>query len=341
VSGGRTAGGVVFRGSRNIFTVRLDGTAGAIECRLKGKVLKGAEGFYNPLAPGDRVEVETDPGQPETGMIVALEKRENIFSRFNQKGNCPQLLAANVDQVLCVATRLSPPFRPRFLDRVLLQADVAGIPAIIVCNKIDLDGESGGEDRLDADERLEDFRRIGYAVIEVSAKTGQGLGLLRERLAGKRSVFTGQSGVGKSSLLNALAPGLGIKTGAVNEKYDRGNHTTTLAAMIEPSAFCPGFPASTRVIDTPGMRRFVPDRIGKEELAAQMREFAPLAGKCTYGLSCSHRSEPGCKIMEAVHAGAIHEDRYESFLRIFDELAGISPAGQGPAGRGPAGKHND
>jgi ribosome biogenesis GTPase len=105
----------------------------------------------------------------------------------------------------------------------------------------------------------------------------------------------------------------------MNEKYDRGNHTTTLASMV-PIA------AGTWLIDTPGVRRFVPDGIGPENLILNMREFAPLAGKCTFGLSCSHRSEPGCKIMEAVHAGVIHEDRYNSFLRIYDELAGNNDA---------------
>ncbi|MCL2600206.1 MAG: ribosome small subunit-dependent GTPase A [Treponema sp.] len=315
------ATGVVFQGSRNIFTVRPDGSRDKLECRLKGKILKGAEGFYNPLAPGDRVSVHTDPEQPGSGMIVALEERRNLFSRFNQKGGCSQLLAANVDQVLCITTRRSPPFRPRFLDRVLLQADIAGIHAVIVCNKTDLD-DGDCEDRMDADERLEDFRRIGYEIIEVSAKTGRGLDSLRRCLAGKRSVLMGQSGVGKSSILNALAPGLNIRTGAINGKYDRGNHTTTLASMVDLPELASGFPENTLIIDTPGMRRFVPDRIDKGELIVYMREFALIAGKCTYGLSCSHRHEPGCKIMEAVHAGVIHEDRYESFLRIFDELAG-------------------
>jgi len=314
--------GMVLCGSKNIFTIRQDGIADRLECRLKGKILKGAEGFYNPLAPGDRVRVQTDPDQPGAGMIIALEERKNMFSRFNQKGGCSQLLAANIDQVLCITTRQSPPFRPRFLDRVLLQADIAGIPAIIICNKIDLDDGCEYEDRLDADERLGDFNRIGYELIEVSAKTGQGIDLLRQCIAGKRSVLTGQSGVGKSSLLNALVPGLGIRTGAINEKYDRGNHTTTLASMIEILEF----ETETCIIDTPGIRRFVPDGIDKDELVVHLREFAPLAGKCTYGLSCSHRQEPGCKIMEAVDAGVIHEDRYESFLRIFDELAGKNNA---------------
>jgi ribosome biogenesis GTPase len=314
--------GTILSGSRNIFTVRSDegnNIAGDLECRIKGKILKGAEDLYNPLAPGDRVKVELDTGHPGKGMIIALEERKNIFSRFNQKGGAPQLLAANVDLVLCMTTRMSPPFRPRFLDRVLLQADIAGIPAFVICNKIDLDSDDCCTSSLDADERLEDFKRIGYEVIETSAATGQGLDELRRLIAGKRVVLTGQSGVGKSSLINALLPELNIKTGTINEKYDRGNHTTTLAFMVE-------IDSDTWIIDTPGIRRFVPVGIGADELVLNMREFAPLAGKCTFGLSCSHRSEPGCKIMEAVNAGAIHEDRYNSFLRIYDELAGRNHA---------------
>jgi len=297
--------GTILTGSHNIFTVRCE--SGDVECRIKGKILKGAENFYNPLAPGDIVKVDQ-------GKIIALEKRRNCFSRFNQKGGAPQLLAANVDIVLCMTTRISPPFRPRFLDRVLLQADIAGIPALIICNKIDIDSSDP-----DIDERLEDFKRIGYELIEISAATSQGLDELRQRIAGKRSVLTGQSGVGKSSLINALMPELNIKTGIINEKYDRGNHTTTLSFMVE-------IDKDMWLVDTPGIRRFVPVGIGADELVMNMREFAPLAGKCIYGLSCSHRVEPGCKIMEAVNAGVIHEDRYESFLRIHDELAGKNHA---------------
>jgi ribosome biogenesis GTPase len=330
--------GIVLRGSRNIFTIRPDGDNSALECRIKGKVLKGTEGFYNPLAPGDRVKVELDPLSPAgTGMIVSLEKRKNLFSRHNQKGAVPsrdgspsrdggiQLLAANVDLVFCMTTRFSPPFRPRFLDRVLLQADSAGIPAIIVCNKIDLDDDDNYDDSLDINERLEDFKNLGYKVIEISAKTGQGLDELRDIISGKCSVLTGQSGVGKSSLINALFPELNIKTAAINEKYNRGNHATTLAFMVEAGPEN-GFAAGTRIIDTPGIRRFVPSGIDAGELILHLREFAPLAGKCSYGISCSHRSEPGCKIMEAVAAGVIHEDRYTSFLRIHDELSGKNDA---------------
>jgi ribosome biogenesis GTPase len=125
--------------------------------------------------------------------------------------------------------------------------------------------------------------------------------------------------VGKSSLLNVLLPELNIKTGGINQKYDRGNHTPVLASMVEINA-------DTQIIDTPGIRRFVPDGIKADELIHHMWEFAPLAGKCSFGLSCSHRREPGCKIMEAADAGIIHEDRYTSFLRIYDELAGNNNA---------------
>jgi len=291
-----------------------------MECRIKGKVLKDAGGYYNPIAPGDLVEIED-------GLILGLEKRRNLFARFNQKGQAPQILAANVDLVLCVTSPASPPFRPRFLDRVLLQADAAGIPAAVICNKYDL----AGADTLDIEERLSDFQRIGFTVLRISVLTGAGMDGFRRLIAGKFSVLTGQSGVGKSSLVNALVPGLAIRTGAINEKFDRGNHTTTQPMLLD----VPDLPeahefstnvsstnvSQTRIIDTPGIRRFAPAGITPGELILHLREFAPLAGKCSYGLSCSHQAEPGCKIMEAVHAGVIHEDRYESFLRIRDELS--------------------
>jgi ribosome biogenesis GTPase len=314
--------GFVIRGTRNIFTVRFDegGERRYRECRIKGKVLRGVDPYSNPLAPGDRVRVEMD--SPELpALITGVLERRSIFARKNQKAlglnrAAAQILAANADLVLAVTSARSPPFRPRFLDRVLIQADAAGIAAAIVCNKCDL--PAGGEEiRLDAEERLEDFRRIGYPTLFVSAKTGLGMADLREFIRGRCSVLVGQSGVGKSSLVNALLPAAAARVGSLNEKYDRGNHTTTLAEIIEIPG---GGPAETLIIDTPGIRRFLPWGFKTGELILHMREFAPLAGRCSYGLSCSHRHEPGCKILEAVHAGVIHEDRYDSFLRISEEL---------------------
>jgi ribosome biogenesis GTPase len=306
--------GTVVRGSRNIFTVKSGGDGGTgFECRIKGKILRGVEGFYNPLAPGDRVRFEPDPAREGTGLILGLEERRNLLARFNQKGQAPQLLAANVDMILCVTTPAAPPFRPRFLDRALVQGEIANITTVIVCNKYDL-----SVDDPDVEERLEDFSRIGYRVLRISAKTGEGMEGFRKLVRNQRSALLGQSGVGKSSLINALVPGRNIREGAINEKYDRGNHTTTISLMEEIPGM--GGDRGTYMIDTPGIRRFVPYGITGDELIHYMREFASLAGKCTYGLSCSHVSEPGCKIMEAVAAGVIHEDRYESFLRIRDEL---------------------
>ena len=299
----------VLRGSNNIFQVRIcnNNNYKEMECRIKGKVLKEAEGFYNPLAPGDIVECEN-------GLIIALEKRRNYFARFNQKGRSVQILAANVDLLLCMTTPESPPFRPRFIDRLLIEADFAKIPAAIICNKYDLAGDINNSD-LDVEERLEDFVRIGFPVLRISAKTGEGLKDLRMLITGKKTVIIGQSGVGKSTLINALIPGLDIKTNEINEKYSRGNHTTTQGCLYE-------LPDGGIIIDTPGIRRFVPERINPEDLILYMREFAPLAGRCSFGISCLHVTEPGCKILEAIHAGIIHEDRYESYLRIREDMEG-------------------
>ena len=244
------------RGSRNLFTVRLEGMKDEIECRIKGKILKCIEGYYNPLAPGDIVEIEN-------GLITGLEERRSQFVRFNQKGQAPQLLAANVDFVVCVTSLSSPPFRPRFLDRLLLQADTAGITALIVCNKYDLDSEP------DVEERLSDFERIGYKVFRLSVISGEGLDVFKNYIEGKLSVLVGQSGVGKSSIVNVLMPGLEMKTGTLNEKFNRGKHTTTQGVLLEAPCSDTSFSFSravTRIVDTPGIRRFALAGIQAEDI---------------------------------------------------------------------------
>ena len=308
--------GLVIRGSRNLFIARPLGTSACtaelVECRIKGKILKSVEGFYNPIAPGDIVEIED-------GLIVGLKERRNLFARFYQKGQAPQILAANVDLILCVTSPASPPFRPRFIDRVLLQADAAEIPAAVICNKYDLADTADG-DCLDMEERLSDYERLGFPVLRISVLTGNGMDGFKQLITDKFSVLVGHSGVGKSSVVNALIPGLEMRTGAINEKFDRGNHTTTQSILLDVPADT-GTGLGARIIDTPGIRRFAPAGIPPQDLILHMCDFAPYAGKCSYGLSCSHIKEPGCKILEAVHAGFIHEDRYDSFLRIRTELS--------------------
>ncbi len=315
--------GVVLRGSKNIFMVQPDDGSALVECRIKGKVLKGAEKFYNPIAPGDRVEFE--PDGRGGGRILALEERRSVFTRGNQKelgrsrAASSQIIAANVDRVVCVTSPASPPFRPRFIDRMLVQAEKAGIPAVILCNKADLPFDD------EAEERLADFERIGYPVLRVSALTGAGFPDLTRLLRGSLSLFAGQSGVGKSSVINRLIPDLNAKTGAVNEKYDRGVHTTTMSTLLEiPQDILPqeNTDSISRafIIDTPGVRRFTPDGVSPQDLILYMREFAPLLGACAFGHSCSHGVEKGCAILNAVETGLIHSDRYDSFLRIREEL---------------------
>jgi ribosome biogenesis GTPase len=165
--------------------------------------------------------------------------------------------------------------------------------------------------------RLADYARAGYPVFLISTFTGEGLLELKKNIREKFSVLVGQSGVGKSSIVNALVPELAMKTGAINEKFDRGNHVTTQAVLLDvPIEGANG----TQIIDTPGIRRFALAGIAGDEIILHMREFSLLAGKCAFGLSCSHQTEAGCKIREAVDGGIIHQARYESYLRICDEL---------------------
>jgi len=297
--------GTVVSGSNNGFDI-LTEDGSMVRCQLKGKKLKGAEGFYNPLAAGDIVEWE--PASAGTGMIQSLVPRKSLFWRYNEKGKAIQAIAANMDVLICVTSAAMPPFRPRFIDRVSLEPSSDRLPFIIALNKTDL-----GIDEEVA-ERMDDYRRIGFETIEMSAGDGQGVEILRERISGKTSAFVGQSGVGKSSILNALEAGLGLKVGEVCEKFERGRHTTVAAIL---SVLSDGV---TRVIDTPGFRRLAVRGIDPVTLGACFPEFRRLAGQCALGARCKHLDEPGCAVASAVEEGTIHEDRYESYARVLAEL---------------------
>jgi ribosome biogenesis GTPase / thiamine phosphate phosphatase len=302
--------GIVLSGTNNVFSILCeDGERRS--CAIKGKRIKDKTGVYNALAAGD--EVELAPGEPSRpgiqgqGMITALKPRRNVFGRYNEKGRSKQSIAANVDLVVCVASPAFPPFRPRFVDRVAILAEAARVPLLIALNKSDL----GSDDETEA--RLQLYEELGYGILRCSAATGEGVRELVGALGGRTSVFVGHSGVGKSSLLNSIAPELERRTGDVSEKYARGRHTTTMAELFV-------LDGGTRIIDTPGVRRLALRGIEPGELDAYFPELRSLAPLCEFGLSCAHREEPGCRITRAVTEGLVHEDRYESYLRIRLEL---------------------
>lgn len=301
--------GTVISGANNFFSVE-DASGALFRCAIKGKILQSKERLYNPLAPGDRVKFSANPHICGEGKILSLLPRKNKLPRWNAKGNAPQALAANIDLAVVVASADEPPFRPRFVDRVLVQAEIEGIASLVVVNKRDLPVSP------DVSERVSDWIRIGYDALYVSAITGEGLPELKERLFGKTAALVGQSGVGKSSLLNALAGKNARRTAAISAKWRRGVHTTTCGALYRCASV--GFSAS--LIDTPGIRRFDVCGISSDELILFFPEMEALAGKCLYGMSCTHGNEPGCKIQEALYAGAILPDRFESWIRISSQL---------------------
>ena len=310
--------GTVLAGTNNIFEVEC--SDGIIRnCSIKGKVLKSDTEYYNPLAPGDVVEIEVDQMDDNKGQVLSLVPRKNQFVRWNVKGRCPQLLAANVDYMILVTTPAEPPFRPRFIDRELAQAEMLGLTPVIVCNKYDLI-----DDKPDVEEYLKIWEDLGYRVMRVSAKTGEGISEFIELIRDRLSAFVGQSGVGKSSLVNVLDDSCVLKTGSLSKKYGRGSHTTTKGTLNRlqlNTAYTGGIHGEiASIIDTPGIRRFMLHGIEADDLHLYFRDIKPFVGKCKFGMNCTHTSEPGCAVKQGVEDGLIHEKRYDSWMRIRDQI---------------------
>ena len=319
--------GLIIAGTNNLFTVECDDEV-TRNCTIKAKVLKSDKQFYNPLAPGDIVEIEVDPLNDAKGQILSLEPRKNTFLRWNVKGRCPQLLASNLDYLILVTTPDEPPFRPRFTDRALAQAEHQGITPIVICNKWDLaekmqeDGRQ--EEYEEIEKRLTIWEDLGYKVLRLSAKTGEGMTEFAELLENHLSAFVGQSGVGKSSLINVMDNSCVLRRGSLSKKYGRGSHTTTKGTLIHLTlneTLTEGVQGrKANIIDTPGIRRFVLDDIEADDLALYFREFEPFVGKCKFGLNCKHLTEPECAVRQAVEEGKITEERYDSWSRISNEI---------------------
>lgn len=317
--------GTVLSGSNNIFEIECDDTDDdgnhiVRQCSFKSKRLKLDARYYNPLAPGDRVQVELEDSEDEKGQILSLVPRTNAFIRWNVKGRAPQLLAANLDYIILVTTPGEPEFRPRFIDRELVQAEYQNLTPIIVVNKYDLPEAQ----EPDFQNRLSIWEEVGYKVLRISAKTGEGLPELAELITGKLSALVGQSGIGKSSLVNVLDNSCVLKTGSLSRKYGKGSHTTTKGTLMHihlNESIVGGVQnAYASIIDTPGVRRFVLNDIEADDLALYFPEMEKLVGTCKFGTNCKHDREPGCKILEAVQSGVISEERFESFKRIREEI---------------------
>jgi ribosome biogenesis GTPase len=297
--------GRVVSGINNLYLVETE--VGRFLCTIKGKRL-GLEGrYHNPIAAGDRVRVRlTGPAVGGRGTVVALLERSTLLARWNKKTRAPQLMAANATHLVCVTSTQSPPFRPRFLDRLIIAGESGGLEPIIALNKADLGVPEEMEDRLAA------YEQMGYAVAACSALNGRGIDVLVERIRGGVAVFAGQSGVGKSSLLNWLDPSLNLKIGDISSKHDRGVHTTTATR-------CYRLACGLEVMDTPGMRELELAGFEPAELRHYYRDFREPAARCEYD-GCLHVDEASCGVRRAVGAGQVHADRYESYLRTYEQV---------------------
>ena len=267
--------------------------AGVVTCRGRGSLRRGGE---SPLT-GDMVEITVEGGK---GMVERILPRKNAFVR-------PAV--ANVDALVVFAANVNPVTEPFLIDRVAAIAGDQGVEVYICINKCDLDPA------VDL-ERI--YTRAGFPVIRASAQTGEGVAQLRSLLSGKLTAFTGNTGVGKSSMLNALCPGLELATGQVSQKLGRGRHTTRHVELF-------ALDDNTYVADTPGFASFDTEQmeiILKENLQYAFRDSAPYLGECQFH-DCSHRAEPGCAVRRAVEAGEIEASRYQSYLQLYDQYSRI------------------
>lgn len=283
----------------------------AIPCKAKGNFrIKGIR-TTNPVAVGDIVEIG-QPGPDGVAYITAIEPRRNyIIRRASNLSKEAHIIAANVDQALLVVSLFHPATSTTFIDRFLATAEAYNVPALIAINKIDLLTDPDDKEYLDAVAYL--YRSIGYKVILISARTGDGIELLKQELRDKTTLFSGNSGVGKSTLINDLIPGVNARTGEISEAHDQGMHTTTFSELYH-------LPEGGGIIDTPGIRGFGTIDFEKAEVAHYFPEIFEISADCRFG-NCTHTHEPGCAVREAVDDNRIAQSRYASYLSILDDAS--------------------
>lgn len=238
-----------------------------------------------------------------------LPRRNYIIRRSTNLSKATHIIAANIDCALLVVSLAHPTTSLTFIDRFLATAEAYSVPAMLAINKIDLLGEPEDMELLEAVKAL--YESLGYPSIGVSARTGEGLDELREALCGKTTLFSGNSGVGKTSLINVLVPGLDLRTGQISEAHDTGMHTTTFSEMFD-------LPGGGAIIDTPGIRGFGTVEFGREEVGHYFPEIFSLSTDCRFG-NCTLTHEPGCAVLDALAEHRVAESRYNSYLSILEE----------------------
>ncbi|WP_339633220.1 ribosome small subunit-dependent GTPase A [Bizionia echini] len=301
--------GIVYKSTGSWYTVKTD--LGAIyPCRIKGKFrMKGIKST-NPVAVGDRVDFDLDHDNNDepVGVITAIHDRKNYIVRKSVNlSKQTHIIAANIDQVFLLITIDNPPTFTSFIDRFLVTAEAYSIKTILLFNKVD----SYDENTLNEVKYLAHvYRKIGYECIGISASTGKNIEKVKALMTGKVSMFAGHSGVGKSTLVNAIEPELDLKTKAISTQHMQGQHTTTFAEMFDLSF-------DAKIIDTPGIKGFGVVDMDKEEISDYFPEFFALKQDCKFN-NCIHIEEPQCAVKEALEANEIAASRYRSYLQILE-----------------------
>lgn len=300
--------GIVYKSTGSYYTVKTEENQ-VYECRIKGKFrIKGIKST-NPIAVGDIVDFELDnTTDEEIGQIHHIHDRKNYIVRKSVNlSKQTHIIAANIDVVFLLITINNPPTTASFIDRFLVTAEAYGIEAVLIFNKIDTYDEAMQDEQLFLQYV---YSQIGYKCLRVSAKEGKGIDQLKEMMMGKVSMFSGHSGVGKSTLVNALEPSLQLKTKTISEQSKQGQHTTTFAEMYDLSF-------DAKIIDTPGIKGFGIVDMEKEEISGFFPEFFKLKDQCKFN-NCLHKEEPHCAIKKALEEDKIAWSRYNSYLKILE-----------------------
>jgi ribosome biogenesis GTPase len=300
--------GIVYRSTGSWYTVESQGVF--YECRIKGKLrLKGIKST-NPVAVGDRVHFDIDShAQANEGNITQIEERQNYIVRKSVNlSKQTHIIASNIDQVFLLVTLNNPPTFPAFIDRFLVTAEAYQIPAVLLFNKIDTYTNA----ELDDLKMLQNiYQEIGYVTQVISAINGKGVDTIKTLMQDKVSMFSGHSGVGKSTLVNAISPELALKTAAISKQHQQGMHTTTFAEMFALSD-------GIKIIDTPGIKGFGVVDMLPEEIGNYFPEFYKRKMDCKFH-NCIHINEPKCAIIDAVENEEIALSRYTSYVQMMEE----------------------